>query len=148
MNSRPHLAQAAAAPVADAIERPTLLVVDDDRTLSSIISRIGDTAGFDAIVTKTVEQASAHIKIGKIDCVTLDLSPGCEQEGIQFLRLMEEIKCTVPVVIVSGASARQIELTSSIGRSLNVNICETLQKPLDTPTLRRTLTRIKDKLHR
>jgi two-component system, sensor histidine kinase len=149
MEPQGHPGQAIHLPVSggEGAERPRLLIVDDDKVLTSIISRIGGNAGFDAFVAHTMAEATTLISVSRVDCVTLDLSLSGEHNGIQFLRLMEELKCKAPVIVISGASSRQLELTSSLGRTLNVRVCEALQKPLDAAALRRALTRIKDNRH-
>jgi len=47
------------------------------------------------------------------------------------LRLLEKLHCKTPIIIVSGATSTQLQLTSSIGKSLKLNVCETISKPLD-----------------
>jgi CheY-like chemotaxis protein len=36
------------------------------------------------------------------DCITLDLSLG-EQSGIEILKLLAELRCRTPIIIVSGS---------------------------------------------
>jgi hypothetical protein len=47
---------------------------------------------------------------------------------------------------VSGATSTQLQLTSSIGKSLKLNVCETIAKPLDPSVLRAALAKVKTKL--
>ena len=125
-----------------------LLIIEDQAMQHGIIRRIAEMAGFTSIVARTFSEAAALLRTDKFDCITLDLSLGGEHHGTEVLRVLEELHCKTPVVIISGATGMQLQLTSSIARSMKLNICEAIAKPIDPPLLRQTLRRIKQGLPR
>jgi two-component system chemotaxis response regulator CheY len=125
-----------------------LLIVEDDNVQHGLIGRIGSAVGFAPTIARTFEEAVALLRKNKFDCITLDLSLGGGHNGTEVLRLLEELHCKTPIVIVSGATGLQLQLTSSIARSLKLNVCDSIPKPIDPPLLRKTLAKIKGSLPR
>jgi DNA-binding response OmpR family regulator len=123
-----------------------LLIIEDDRVQQGIIGRIASAVGFAPSVARTFDDASDLMRAHKFDCITLDLSLGGAQGGTEVLRMLEGLHCKAPIVIVSGATGLQLELTSSIGRSLKLNICGSIPKPIDASTLRKILAKLKGSL--
>ena len=52
------------------------------------------------------------------------------------------IKSQAPIIIISGAENTVCEETFKIGKSLNLNLCTPVPKPVDLATLREQLARI------
>jgi DNA-binding response OmpR family regulator len=125
-----------------------LLIIEDESLQRGLISRIGSAAGFLPTVSRSLGEAAAQLQEGSFDCITLDLSMGGEHGITDGLRLLEKLQCKAPIIIVSGATSTQLQLTSSIGKSLKLNVCETISKPLDPAMLRKALANVKAKLNR
>jgi len=125
-----------------------LLIIEDDNVQHGLIGRIGSAAGFTPTVARSFDEAAALLRANTFDCITLDLSLRGAQSGTEVLRMLEGLHCKAPIVIVSGATGLQLQLTSSIARSLKLNICESIPKPIDAALLRKTLAKIKTGLPR
>jgi DNA-binding response OmpR family regulator len=129
-------------------QAPRLLIIEDESLQRGLISRIGSAAGFVPTISRSLDEAAAQLQESSFDCITLDLSLGGEHGITDGLRLLEKLHCKTPIIIVSGATSTQLQLTSSIGKSLKLNVCETISKPLDPAMLRKALANVKAKLNR
>ena len=139
--------RAAASSATDAINGSadglsSLLVIEDAVIHSTIISRIAEQAGFAATTAQSFDAAAALLRQRKFDCVTLDLGLG-EHAGAEVFRLLSEIACKAPIVIISGAEQAVRDATVRIGKSLNLNIWRPIPKPVDLKALRLMLAKIK-----
>jgi CheY-like chemotaxis protein len=119
-----------------------LLVIEDALIHRTIISRIGDKVGFTTEAASTVEAAAELLRAREFDCITLDLSLG-ERFGADILRLLADLKCQTPIVIISGSDAGLVEETSRLGRSLDLNLWKPLHKPVDLTLLRELLEQVR-----
>jgi len=118
-----------------------LLVVDDANIHRTILCRIGEKVGFTSSGAASYAEAAALLREWKFDCVTLDLSLG-DRAGVEILRLLSEMKCRAPIIIISGAEDTVRDESLRIGKSLNLNLCDPVPKPVDLTALRETLVRI------
>ena len=94
--------------------RNELLVIEDADLHLSILSKIASQAGFTAAGANSVSEASRLLRERRFDRITLDLSLG-EESGIEVLKLLAEMKCRTPIVVVSGSDddARQETIVRS-----------------------------------
>ena len=120
----------------------SLLVIEDAVIHSTIISRIAEQTGFSPTTAQSYDAAAALLRQRKFDCVTLDLGLG-EHAGAEVFRLLSEVACKAPVVIISGSEPAVCDATVRIGKSLNLNILGPIRKPVDLKALRLMLAKIK-----
>jgi CheY-like chemotaxis protein len=140
------VADSSSAPGQDGIREAQILIMEDEGMQRALIGRISSAVGFVTTVARTFEEAAVLLRAHKFDCITLDLSLGGQHGITDGLRLLEELKCEAPIVIVSGATPTQLQQMSSIGRAHKLNIVETISKPIDPAMLRKTLARLKAKI--
>jgi DNA-binding response OmpR family regulator len=77
---------------ADGAEHARILVVNDDENACELLVRLLARAGHDVQRAHNSDQALAHLSVGRVDCVVLDLSSG----GIgQNLKLIDTIRSSV-----------------------------------------------------
>src|ERR1019366_439221 len=84
------------------------------------------------------DEAAKLLRENEFDCVTLDLSLG-ERAGVEVLHVLSVIKSQAPIIIISGAEHTVCEETLKIGKSLNLNLCTPVPKPVDLSALRESL---------
>jgi DNA-binding NtrC family response regulator len=118
-----------------------LLVIDDANIHRMILCRIGEKVGFETVGAASFDEAAKLLRENEFDCVTLDLSLG-ERAGVEVLHLLSVIKSQAPIIIISGAEHTVCEETLKIGKSLNLNLCTPVPKPVDLAALRESLARI------
>ena len=79
---------------------PTVLIVDDDRELSGLLTQYLEAEGFQALSRTGGEEALALIAGGGIDIVTLDIMMP-RLNGIEVLRRIRRM-CDLPVVMLTA----------------------------------------------
>jgi EAL domain-containing protein (putative c-di-GMP-specific phosphodiesterase class I)/CheY-like chemotaxis protein len=112
-----------------------MLVVDDDLVQRTVISKIAKSLGYAVMEAGTYAEAISCLREDNFDCIALDLSLG-EHDGVEILRLLAEINCTAPIVLVSGYGERIINATVRVAKSLGLNVADALTKPLNLEDLR------------
>ncbi|MBV9559504.1 MAG: response regulator [Bradyrhizobium sp.] len=116
-----------------------LLVIEDADLHLSILCKIAQQAGFTATGAHSVAEAARFVRERTFDCITLDLSLG-EQSGVEILKLLAEIGCRTPIIIISASDDEARALTRHVGSLLNLNLRQPIPKPINLAALRRTLT--------
>ena len=119
----------------------SLLVIEDALIHRTIISRIGEKAGFATETASSVDAAAAVLRAREFDAITLDLALG-ERVGAEVLRLLADLKCQTPIIIISVSDDRVVEESCRIGRALDLNLWKPLHKPIDLAVLRDMLEQI------
>jgi len=123
-------------------ERFHLLVVDDDTVHRMIICRVAAKIGYVPAEAASFEDAARLLRERTYDCISLDLSLG-RRGGVDVLRLLAELNCKTPVIIISGTDAEMRAEAMEIAEQLAINTYEPLPKPVNLAELRRSLTTIK-----
>jgi DNA-binding NtrC family response regulator len=118
-----------------------LLVIDDANIHRMILCRIGEKVGFETVGAASYDEAAKLLRESQFDCITLDLSLG-ERAGVEVLHLLSVINYQAPIIIISGAEHTVCEETLKIGKSLNLNLCTPVPKPVDLSALRELLVHI------
>ncbi|UZE49323.1 EAL domain-containing response regulator [Rhodopseudomonas sp. P2A-2r] len=116
----------------------TLLVVDDDATQRSVISRIAQRLGYETTMAVSFDEAAELITDRRFDCITVDLSLG-EHDGIELLRLIGELRPTPKVVVISGCDTRILNATVRMAHAAGIMDVRSVPKPVDFGLLRTTL---------
>ncbi len=120
---------------------PRLLVIDDDHLHRMIICRVAAKAGYLPIEAGSFEEA-ARLAQEPFDCITLDLSLGAHG-GSEMLRLLWVHGCKAAIIIISGCNDVICRETVRVAKSLKLDVCEVVPKPVDLAMLRYALERIK-----
>jgi DNA-binding response OmpR family regulator len=121
---------------------PRLLVIDDDNLHRMIICRVAARAGYAPAGAATYDEAAMLVQDGTFDCITLDLSLG-PHAGVDMLRYLWIVGCKAPIIVISGCDDATCSETIGVGVSLNLNIWETIRKPVDLTVLRYWFERLK-----
>lgn len=125
---------------------PHLLVIDDDYLHRKIICRVAAKAGYAPAGAGTYEEATKLALESAFDCISLDLSLG-QHGGVEMLHYLRGIGCNVPIVIISGSDQATVHETLRVAKSLNLDIRETVFKPVDLDMLRYSFERIRTQPH-
>jgi CheY-like chemotaxis protein len=121
-----------------------LLVIDDASIHRIILCRVGEKVGFESVGAASFEEAAKLLRESQFDCITLDLSLG-NRAGVEVLHLLSVLKCQAPIIIISGSENAIRDETLKIGKSLNLNLCTPVPKPVDLAALRESLVLIGQK---
>ena len=123
-------------------DRPRLLVIDDDNLHRMIICRVAAKAGYAPAGAATFEEAAALAQATVFDCITLDLSLG-PHAGVEMLRHLWVVGCKAPIIVISGCDDAMCGETLKVAGSLNLNIWQSMPKPVDLAVLRHWFDQLK-----
>jgi len=121
---------------------PRLLVIDDDNLHRMIICRVAAKAGYAPAGAATYDEAGTILQDGAFDCITLDLSLG-PRAGVEMLRHLSGIGCKAPIIVISGCDDATCSEAVKVAKSFNLNIWESIRKPVDLTVLRYWFERLK-----
>ena len=120
----------------------SLLIIEDALIHSTIIGRIADKVGFTITIARCYEDACKVLSARQFDCITLDLGLG-EHVGVDVLRHLSTIRCRAQIIVISGSEKDVCNETVRIGKALDLNIYESVPKPIDLKALRETLEHVR-----
>jgi len=118
-----------------------LLVIDDNNLHRLIICRVAAKVGYVTVEAAGYEEAAKLLGEGEFDCITLDLSLGAHA-GVEMLRHLWTIGCKAPIIIISGCDPAVAQETARFAKSLQLNVRESVPKPVDLGLLRYSLERL------
>jgi len=126
----------------EAVEAPTVLIVDDQEVNRRLVKGILKATGYKLLEANRPSDALAIVAAREVDLVIVDLVLP-EMSGIDFCRMLKGDRRTqlIPIVMTAGVQGSEIELAS-----LESGADEFLLKPLKPSTLRmrvRTMLRHK-----
>ncbi len=118
--------------------KETILIVDDDEALRDELST--SLEEFNVVQAADGIEALRLIRgPNEIDLVLLDFRlPG--SQGTEVLKRIKEREPTIPVVMLTGHSSKELAIESLRGKA-----DEYLEKPIDVEYLRRTIARLLDR---
>ncbi len=112
----------------------TILLVDDERSISDVLEEILNSLGYQVIATTGAESAMSVIREGThIDLVLTDYRlPG--MNGLEFIAVLKKVLPSVPVIILTSYGSVEVYL-----KSLSLGVFEYLNKPVEVKELEHTL---------
>jgi two-component system, chemotaxis family, chemotaxis protein CheY len=125
---------------------PRLLVIDDDYLHRKIICRVAAKAGYAPAGASTYDEAAKLALENAFDCISLDLSLG-QHGGLEMLHYLRGIGCKAPIIIISGSDQATVHETLRAAKSLNLDVRESVAKPVDLDMLRYSFERIRTQHH-
>jgi DNA-binding response OmpR family regulator len=135
-------AQDAAQAAPSGAAMPRLLVIDDDYLHRKIICRVAAKAGYAPAGAATYDEAAKLALASAFDCISLDLSLG-PHAGLEMLQFLHGLGCKAPIIIISGSDPATVHDTLRDAKPLNLDIRETVLKPVDLEMLRYSFERIR-----
>jgi two-component system response regulator HydG len=119
-------------------QRPQLLVVDDDRSILTLVGSIAQSEGFDVGTTMEGNEAMQLLRRRAADLVLLDLRmPGIT--GLETLRAIRDVSPQTRVVLMSGHAT-----IDSAVEAVKLGAMDYLTKPFDLHRLRQLLSSVRD----
>jgi len=116
-----------------------VLLVDDDKDITTMLSKFFNTQGFEIVVTNDPMEGLGHVKKEKYDVIILDIKMPviCGLNIIQILAADGKLK-NKNIFIFSGADYNQNQIKDLLKRD-GINGC--LKKPIELDELLKTITR-------
>ena len=111
------------------MNKPKVLVVDDERPVSFLLSRALSAAGCDVTVVDDGMDAYMLARDGSFDIILLDhLIPGLL--GTEVLQRLKDENVATPVILVSGVTGED-----AVVRGLQLGAVDYIRKPFSVPEL-------------
>jgi excisionase family DNA binding protein len=128
---RPRGARAAAAVPsrvpAPSIDRPRVLVVDDELTIRDLLAKTLSLAEYDVDLAPDGRAALDRLRVIPYDLLITDLKmPGVD--GLTVIREARRLKADIPVIIITGFSTE-----ASAIEAVNLGVSGYLTKPFRVP---------------
>ena len=114
------------------LHRPTVLLIDDDRSVRDSLGRVLRVENFDVVLAENGKEALREAIRTKVDFVVLDLNLGPEESGWETFRALSELSPSRPILVMTGEPDRLAHSAASRAAAL-------LIKPLDLGFLFRRL---------
>ena len=119
-------------------EHPTLIIIDDDVDVSSLIGRIGERAGFKVVIINDSGNVVQELKAQEPAAIVLDLQMPA-LDGVQVLRVLAEKKARAGILLISGMDERTRAAAETFGNEKGLRMLGTMQKPFTPEDLLQTL---------
>lgn len=127
------------------MEKPRLLVIDDEPALAEFVAAVADECGFDPILAGDYEAFHDAVRRQRPDMVALDLGmPG--MDGVELLRFLAAQNYRSPVLIVSGFDRRVLESAFRLGEALGLAMAGPVEKPVRLQDLEAVLKQLRTTL--
>lgn len=110
-------------------DRPRLLIVDDEPTVSRMLASAADQCGYQATAATTSEEFRDLYRAQRPEVVLLDLSLD-SGDGVELLRFLADCGSEALILIVSGFDRRVVEAADRLGRALGLRMGACLTKPI------------------
>ena len=121
-------ASPAAAPTSrQAMERPRILVVDDESSIRDLLSKTLALAEYDVDTASDGRSALERLRLYPYDLLIADLKmPGID--GLSVIREAKRLKSDLPVIIITGYSTEMAAI-----EAVNLGVSGYLTKPFRVP---------------
>ena len=116
-------------------DRPRLLLVDDDVTFCSVLSRALEGRGFEVTVAHTVDEALSKISRSVPECAVIDLRmPG--QSGLMLVSRLKALDEGTKIVVLTGYGS-----IATAVEAIKLGAAYYLSKPADADDIMAALHR-------
>ena len=127
------------------MERPRLLLIDDEPALADFVANAAAECGYTAQVATNDLQFRDEFLENRPNMVALDLGmPG--MDGVELLRFLAEQGYASPVLIISGFDRRVLESAFRLGQALGLSMAGPLEKPVRLEELESLLNALRPTL--
>jgi DNA-binding response OmpR family regulator len=127
------------------MNRPRLLLIDDEPALAAFVANAAGFSGFAADVATNYIEFQEKFLENRPNMVALDLGmPG--MDGVELLRYLAEQGYRSPVLIISGFDRRVLESAFRLGQALGLVMAGPLEKPVRLEELEALLNELRPTL--
>ncbi|HEV2211566.1 MAG TPA: response regulator [Verrucomicrobiae bacterium] len=103
------------------MNRRKILLADGDEPVRKMLSRVLESAGYEAVLARDIPEAMEQVQAARPDLLLLDMENPSQQSLLQPLR---EAEPDLPVILMTG-------WRSGANRALRESSGPVLEKPLD-----------------
>jgi len=125
--------------------KPRLLAIDDHADSAELIARVAIKLDYDAKAASGPDDVRENLKNWQPDILTLDLCMP-EEDGLGVFSLLEQMRYTGSIVIISGHDEWLRTSASRLASALGLQIAGNLAKPIDLKQLRGLLAEFRSSI--
>jgi excisionase family DNA binding protein len=112
---------------AASVERPRILIVDDEQTVRDLVAKTLTMADYDVDTASDGPSALDRLRTAEYDLLITDLKmPG--MDGLSVIREARQRSAEMPIIIITGYSTE-----ASAIEAINLGVCGYLTKPFRLP---------------
>lgn len=126
------------------MNRPKLLIVDDDPEVGAFVQKVAESLGYDFSFTDSADAFRMRYRSFRPDVVILDLAMP-DSDGIELLRFLAEEDCRSSVLLMSGLDASMREAALHLGTARGLRMEGSIPKPVRASTLRSLLAALDER---
>jgi FixJ family two-component response regulator len=120
-------------PAQNPVRNCLISVIDDDRSMGRMLSRIIGAAGLKVEVFTSAEEFLGSERLSDSTCIVLDVDlPG--MSGLELQRQLNDAGQRVPIIFISGQATEQTR-----ERALKAGALQFFDKPFDISSLLATI---------
>jgi DNA-binding response OmpR family regulator len=124
------------------MERPRLLLIDDEPALAAFVATAARECGYQAAISTNEQDFRGQFEAQQPDAVALDLGmPG--MDGVELLRFLSDAQFRGPVLIISGFDRRVLDSAFRLGEALGLMMVGPLEKPTRLEELEKVLKEVR-----
>lgn len=113
------------------------LIIDDDKAIVDIISRVADECGYD-VRTAVGDAVFTTYESFVPQVIILDVYMP-DRDGLEIIQYLMQSGSEAQIIIISGSDEMARRMTESLGSAGGLNIIANLRKPFRVPELRALL---------
>jgi CheY-like chemotaxis protein len=124
---------------------PYVMVIDDDPGFGKFVRKVAQGCGYDVKLIREAGALGTEYARIRPDLILLDLQmPGTD--GVECLRILADLGCTAPILLMSGFDAKVIDIARRLGAARGLPMGRVLAKPVGAAELRGILSEFKQDL--
>ena len=113
----------------DQIEKPVVLIVDDEESFRDLLADIVEECGFLPLPAENGQEALNLLDLGNIAAIVSDLiMPNID--GLKLLEMVKQKKPTLPFIVLTGHWTKDSSLTA-----LRLGAFDFIEKPFTLPCI-------------
>jgi DNA-binding NtrC family response regulator len=124
------------------VDRPVLLLVDDDPGIRDAVGRLGERAGFEVVSCAGGREALAQLQRRPADLAMVDLRMP-DVNGLEVLRAIREAVPACEVILMTGFAT-----IDSAVEAIKLGASDYLTKPFDFERLAQVLKNVREEKER
>ncbi|HEC16200.1 MAG TPA: response regulator [Sedimenticola sp.] len=109
------------------MDKPRLVVVDDELDIANLVQGRAGLLGFDARIVANGRELMKTLD-GEPDVIVLDLVMP-DMDGIEVLQELAARNSRACIILISGYGKQYLEIADKLGSAHGLNILKTLTKP-------------------
>lgn len=108
---------------------PSILIVDDEKSLREVLEILFSNEGFDVFTSKNVSEAITILEGNKVDVVLSDLILG-KESGLDLARSVNGMGLNIPFVLITAYASPETAM-----ESVKLGVIDYISKPFDNDKL-------------